>query len=113
MRHLTLQMIVAAVIVAGTLGGAIAGFGRKKLTYSKPIAGGSITASAAYVAINVLRMLQRMKTDLRWLAEKCSYLEQRIDGASAKSGDICRHLQQIFLEFDAEKHAAKTKESKL
>ena len=50
---------------------------------------------------------------MRWVAEKCSYIEQRIDGASAKSEDICRHLQQIFLEFDAEKHAAKTKESKL
>ena len=113
MRHLTLKVVVAAVIVAGMLGGATAGFGRKKLTYLKPIAGGSITAFAAYVAINVLHMLQRMKTDMRWVAEKCSYIEQRIDGASAKSEDICRHLQQIFLEFDAEKHAAKTKESKL
>jgi len=35
-------MVVAAAIVAGMLGGAAVGFGRKKLTYCRPIAGGAL-----------------------------------------------------------------------
>jgi len=112
MKHLTLQMVVAAAIVAGMLGGATVGFGRKKLTYWKPIAGGAITAFAAFVAINLLQMMQKMKTDIHWIADKCGYIEGRIDGAAAKSGDVCRHLQQVFLEFDPGKNAAKTVQSK-
>jgi hypothetical protein len=112
MKHLNLQVIVAAAMVAAMLGGATVGFGRKKLTYLKPIAGGAITASAAFVAINLLQMMKKMKTDLHWIADKCSYIEQRIDKAAAKSGDICRHLQQVFVNFDADKNAAKTMESK-
>ena len=112
MRHLTLQMVVAAAIVAGMLGGAAVGFGRKKLTYCRPIAGGALTAFAAFVAINFLQMTQKMKTDIHWIADTCSYIEVRIDKAAAKSGDVCRHLQQVFLEFDPGKNAAKTVESK-
>ena len=85
MRHLTLQMVVAACIVAGMVGGAAVGFGRKKLTYCRPIAGGAFTAFAAFVAINLLQMTQKMKTDVHWIADKRTYIEQRIDGAAAKS----------------------------
>ena len=112
MKHLTLQVVVAAAVVAGMLGGATVGFGRKKLTYWKPIAGGAITAFAAFVAIKLLQMMQKLKTDLHWIADKCTNIEQRTDGTAAKSGDICRHLQQVFIDFDARTNAANTVVSK-
>ena len=35
-----------------------------------------------------------------------------IDAAAAKSGDVCRHLQQVFLEFDVSLNEGQTVEMK-
>ena len=52
--------------------------------------------------------MKQLVYELQWIAEKCKYIEKRMDAAAAKSADVCRHLQQVFLEFDWELNEAQT-----
>jgi hypothetical protein len=62
--------------------------------------------------MKMLQIMKKLKHELQWIGEKCTYIEQRIDAAAAKSGDICRHLQQVFLEFYPDRNEGKTDEVK-
>ena len=60
-------------------------------------------AFGAFVVICSMKsfmLLKRMEAYCSHIAEKANYMEQRMDAAAGKISDLCRHMQQIFEEFD-------------
>ena len=113
MKLLSMKMSVGVAVVAAIVGAATVGLAADQVqNWWRPLAAVAVVAFVAYILQQMLKIMKVMKHDLRWIAEKCSYIEKRMDAAAAKSGDICRHLQQVFLEFDADKNAGKTEEVK-
>jgi hypothetical protein len=104
---LSMKMAVAVAVVAALAGASVSFEG-----HWKPLAAGAIVAFVGYLMVQMLQIMKRMRQDLKWIGEKCSYMEQRMDAAGAKSGDVCRHLNQVFLEFDEAKHVGKSDEVK-
>jgi hypothetical protein len=37
--------------------------------------------------MKMLQIMKKLKHELQWIGEKCTYIEQRIDAAAAKSGE--------------------------
>jgi hypothetical protein len=110
---LSMKMVVGVAVVAAFVGGAIVGFEAPTLWSNwQPIAASAVVAFVGYILMKMLQIMKKLKHELQWIGEKCTYIEQRIDAAAAKSGDICRHLQQVFLEFDAARNEGKTDEVK-
>ena len=78
----------------------------------KVIAGFAFGAFVVVFAVKVLNLLKKMKQQMEFIAEKCSYMEQRMDAAAAKTSDVCRHVQRIFEEFDEDSNEGVSVESK-
>ena len=113
MQFKSMKMAGLVAVIAATLGGATASFGVETLWNNwRAIGGGVLVAFAVCVAIKMLKIMMQAVDELQWIAEKCKYIEKRLDAAAAKSTDVCRHLQQVFLEFDLELNEAQTVEMK-
>lgn len=113
MQPLNMKMALGVAVVAALLGGAIAGLGVETVkNHLLPIGAGAAAVFVAYCLLKMLKLMKLMKTELHWISEKCRYIEKRIEAAAAKSGDVCRHLQQVFLEFDADLNQGQTMEMK-
>jgi hypothetical protein len=112
-QPLNMKMALGVAVVAALLGGTIAGLGVETVkNHLLPIGAGAAAVFVAYCLLKMLKLMKQMKDELHWISEKCRYIEKRIDAAAAKSGDVCRHLQQVFLEFDADLNQGQTMEMK-
>jgi hypothetical protein len=116
MNIVTMKMAVAAAVMAAFAGGASLGAGGagaalKSLLvqHGRAVAGGHIVV---YFLMKMLQFMNHLKQNVKCIADKTTYIEQRIDAAAAKSGDIFRHMQQIFLCFDEAANAGKTQAMK-
>ena len=108
-----MALVVAVVAVIAAVGGAAGVAGVERLWNNwMAIGGGALAAFAVFVGIKLLQKLKQIVCELQWIAEKCRYIEKRIDHAAARSGDVCRHLQQVFLEFDVSLNEGQTVEMK-
>lgn len=72
----------------------------------------AVAAFAVVFALKIFKLVKKMEHHCEFIAEKCSYMEQRMDAGAARIADVCRHMQQIFEEFDEDKNEAKDVESK-
>jgi hypothetical protein len=101
MQFKSMKMAALVAVVAATVGGATAGIGVETLWNNwRTAAEVIVVAFAAYAAMKMLKVMEKVVDELQWIAEKCKYIGKRMDAAAAKSADVCRHLQQVFLEFD-------------
>ena len=111
MKVVNMKMAVVAAAMAAFAGGASLGVEQLKsllVQHGRLLAEGPAAAFVAYILMKMLQIMKNMKHNLKWIADKTTYIEQRIDAAAAKSGDICRHMQQVFLDFDEGKKVGKT-----
>ena len=68
-----------------------------------PFAAAAFAVAVAGVGLGVWRawrLALKMMRSLSTCAEKLTYMEHRMDKGHAHVGDICRHLKQVFAEFD-------------
>jgi len=110
-----MKMAVVAAVVAAIAGGAIAGVEQVQallVKHWRPLVEAHAVAFVAYCLMKMLQIMKQMKSNVKWIADKCTYIEQRTDAAAAKSGDVCRHTQQVFLDFDEAANAGLTVEVK-
>jgi hypothetical protein len=113
MQFKSMKMAGLVAVFAAIVSGAAASIGVETLWNNwRAIGGGVCVAFAVCVAIKMLKIMVQVVDELQWIAEKCKYIEKRMDAAAAKSADVCRHLQQVFLEFDFELNEAQTVEMK-
>ena len=110
MQFKSMEFAIAVAVLAATVGGATGG--QLEKASWKTIGEGVAVAFAAFAGIKVVKLLEAVVDQLQWIGEKCNYIEKRIDASAAKSTDVCRHLQQVFLEFDVELNEAQTVEMK-
>ena len=110
MQFNSMQTAIVVALLAATVGGVTVGIPEK--ANWRTIGEGVVVALAAFAVIKMLKIMEKVVDELQWISEKCKYIEQRMDAAAAKSADICRHLQQVFLEFDVEVNEAQTVEMK-
>ena len=57
-------------------------------------------AYAVLFAMKLLEVMKKMQHTCSFIGEKCNYIEKRMDAAGGKISDLCRHMQQMFEEFD-------------
>jgi len=113
MQFKSMKMAALVAVVAATVGGATVGIGVETLWNNwRTAAEVLVVAFAAYATMKMLKVMEKVVDELQWISEKCKYIEQRMDAAAAKTADVCRHLQQVFLEFDLELNEAQTVEMK-
>ena len=113
MKSFSMKMAVGVAVVAAIFGAGTVGIGVEQVQNAwRPVVAVATVGFVAYFLMKMLQIMQVMKSHMKWIADKCNYIEKRMDAAAAKSGDICRHLQQIFLEFNAEQNEGKTLEVK-
>ena len=68
----------------------------------------AVALAAAGIAIwRLWRLIVKILHNLQTCAEKLTYMEHRMDKANAHIGDVRRHLNQMFAEFDPEKNEGK------
>ena len=96
-------LVAVVAVVAASAGVATARVEQVQaflVKHFRPLVEVHAAAFVAYFLVRMLKVMKMMKNSMKWIADKCTYIEQRIDAAAAKSGDVCRHMQQVFLEFD-------------
>ena len=93
MKLLDMKIAVVVAVAAAVAGVAIAGVEQAQalLVNWRPLVGGPAAVFVAYFLVRILQIMKHLK---------CTYIEQRIYAAAAKSGDVCRHMQKVFLELD-------------
>ena len=107
------KMAVAGAVVAAIAGAGVAGVLPVSVQqHWKPAAGVAFSCFVAYSLMKIMEYIEYIEMDLQWIGEKCTYMERRVDSGLAKHGDVCRHVQQLFEEFDEGKNEGKTQESK-
>lgn len=67
---------------------------------------------AVVYLLKMFKMVKHLKEECSFIAEKCSYMEKRMDAGNARIGDLCRHMVQVFEEFDEDLNEAKDEASK-
>ena len=110
MKVANTKLAVVATVMAAIAGGASLGVEQLKsflVQHGRLLAEGPAAAFVAYILMKMLQIMKNMKHNMKWIADKTTYIEQRIDAAAARSGDICRHMQQVFLDFDEGKKVGK------
>ena len=108
-------LVAVVAVVAASAGVATAGVEQVQallVKHGRPLVEVLAAAFVAYFLMKMLKVMQKMKNSVDWIADKCTYIEKRIDAAAAKSRDVCRHMQQVFLEFDEAAHPGLTVEVK-
>ena len=113
MKIAVLVAVVAAM--AASAGVATAGVEQVQallVKHWRPLVEVHAAAFVAYFLVKMLKVMKKVKNSVDWIADKFTYIEKRIDAAAAKSGDVCRHMQQVFLEFDEAANAGLTVEVK-
>ena len=71
-----------------------------------------VGALFAAIAVRSSMQIKKMEKRLAFIGEKCCYMEKRMDAGAAKVSDVCRHLQQMFEEFDEDVNEGRTVEAK-
>ena len=113
MQYLSMKQAVGVAVVAAIVGAATVGIGVEQVQDRwRPVAAVAVVAFVAYCLLKMLQIMKLLQYQTKWIGEKCSYMEKRMDAAAAKSSDVCRHLQQVFVEFDADKNGGKNEEMK-
>lgn len=119
-----MKMAGGVAVVAAVVGAATVGISQEVVqNWLKPIVAVVVVAFAAHILLKMLQIMQDLQQDLKWIlfecshiekrnaalscdlkwvAEKCSHIERRMEAAAAGSGDMCRHLQHVLLEFNAD-----------
>lgn len=90
----SLAVAVLAVVAGWVCSGAV----------SKGLAAtgfyGVALAAAAVAVFRIWRLTIKVLQNLEICAEKLTYMEHRMDKAEAHISDVCRHLTQMFVDFD-------------
>ena len=103
MKIVNMKMAVVAAVMAALAGGASLGVEQLKsllVQHGRVLAGGHAAAFVAHFLMKTLQIMKHLKHNVKWIADKCAHVEQRVDAAAAKRGNVCRHMQKVFLEFD-------------
>ena len=111
MKIVNMKMAAVAAVLAALAGGASLGVEQLKsllAQHGRALAGGHAAAFVAYFLMKMLQIMKHLKHNVKCIADKTTYIEQRIDAAAAKRGDIFSHMQQVFLSFDEAANAGKT-----
>ena len=111
MKLVSAQMAVGVAVLAAVVGARMIGV-EELQNHWRPIVAVAVAAFVVYLLMKIFEYMQYCEAHLQWIGEKTTYIEQRIDKAAGRTGDICRHLQQTFQEFDLKKNEAKTTEAK-
>ena len=78
-------MAVGVAVIAAVVGGATVGLGGDQVqNWWRPLAAVAVVAFVAHILQQMLKIMKVTKHDLHWIAEKCSYIEKRMDAAAAK-----------------------------
>ena len=93
MKLLGMKISFVVAVDAALAGVTIAGVEQVQalLVNWRPLVGGPAAAFVAYFLVKILQITKHLTHNVKWIADKCPYIEQRIDAAAAKSGGVCRH----------------------
>ena len=78
----------------------------------KNFAATMVAVAVVWSFMKIIKLMKKLEKKLQWIGEKCSHMERRTDSGLAKHGDVCRHVQQVFEEFDESINCGVTKASK-
>ena len=88
-------LVAVVAVMAASAGVATAGVEQVQALLVKrwrPLVEVHAAAFVAYFLVKMLKVMKKVKNSVDCIADKCTYIEKRIDAAAAKSGAVCRHM---------------------